>query len=332
MNANLLCRLQSSQKTTKVPDTPSISSICQDTRLTHCAEQLQVGTIAVRAELPSDSSHITDQQIQDALWHYYYDIQKSVGYLVNTYMAKPKKENKKTAAKKSGGFCLSFGKVEESKRGAEGWMAEPATCSKPFSVVDFFKDMPWLNIPLERQAIFVEPLYPRGGLLGGSSDGAPKMSKLQALAAARKKKAQEQNSGNSGVEKPMSELSLNGSSKEGDTMETAPKTSRGFPLRKRKDSNPHEKSPQAPSPKKDTEKADPDTQMDIAPVDQAEPSAFASTMFSSPLPSAPSANLFTLPYTATGAASTDPFAGPSPDDVVIAAQSKGPTLSGTSKK
>lgn len=252
---------------------------------------------------------------------------------MNTYMAKPKKENKKTVSKKTGGLCVSSAEFgEDLKRGAEGWMAEPATCKKPFSFADFFKDMPWLNIPIERQTIFVEPLYPRGGLLGGSSDGAPKMSKLQALAAARKKKAQEQKSGSSGVDKPMSELSINGASKEEDITETAPKPSREFPLRKRKDSNPHEKPSKAPSPKKDVERVDPDTQMDIAPVDQAEPSAFASTMFSSPMPSAPSANLFTLPYTATATTATDPFAGPSPDDVVIAAQSKGPTLPGKSKK
>lgn len=55
---------------------------------------MRVGTIAVRAELPTTASHITDKQIQEALWHYYYDIEKSVGYLVNTYVAKPKKEKK----------------------------------------------------------------------------------------------------------------------------------------------------------------------------------------------------------------------------------------------
>jgi elongation factor 1 alpha-like protein len=48
-------------------------------------------------------------QIQDALWHYYYDVQKSVGYLVNSYVAKAKKENKKAVAKKTGRFCVSFG-------------------------------------------------------------------------------------------------------------------------------------------------------------------------------------------------------------------------------
>lgn len=58
-----------------------------------------------------------------------------------------------------------------------------------FSAAEFFRDSPWLNIPSHRKAdILVEPLYPRLGLLGGASEGSGKVSKLAALAAARKKK------------------------------------------------------------------------------------------------------------------------------------------------
>lgn len=64
-------------------------------------------------------------------------------------------------------------------------------CSVHFSAADFFRDTPWLNIPHHRRAdILVEPLYPRLGLLGGSAQEG-KMSKLAALAAARKKKTSE---------------------------------------------------------------------------------------------------------------------------------------------
>lgn len=65
--------------------------------------------------------------------------------------------------------------------------------SSASSACDFFKDSPWLDIPKERRGeILIEPLYPRGGLLGGSSlQGTGKISKLAALAAARKKKDQE---------------------------------------------------------------------------------------------------------------------------------------------
>ena len=55
-----------------------------------------------------DAGHITEKQIHEALWHYYYDIEKTVGYLLATYVTKPKeKEQKKAAAGKkvTGGSC-----------------------------------------------------------------------------------------------------------------------------------------------------------------------------------------------------------------------------------
>jgi hypothetical protein len=68
----------------------------------------------------------------------------------------------------------------------------PAPSSPPvahFSAADFFRDCPWLNVPSERNIdIKVEPLYPRLGLLGGAPEAGGKVSKLAALAAARKKK------------------------------------------------------------------------------------------------------------------------------------------------
>lgn len=61
--------------------------------------------------------------------------------------------------------------------------------SAHFSAADFFRDCPWLNIPSHRRAdILIEPLYPRLGLLGGAPENGGKLSKLAALAAARKKK------------------------------------------------------------------------------------------------------------------------------------------------
>jgi elongation factor 1 alpha-like protein len=233
-------------------------------------------------------------------------------------------------------FANRFKAIAEGDVGLEA-----EACLKPFSFADFFKDTPWLNIPADRQAIFIPPLYPRVGLLGGSSDGAPKVSKLQALAAARKKKAQEQKSSYiTGVEKPMAGLNINDDSQAGNgpsSNESAPAqkpTSRGFPLRKRKDSNPHEKTAKAPPTEWEPEQNIPES-FDIEPLDQATPSAFASTMFSNPSQPPTSqhpSSIFTLPYSATTAQiTTDPFAGPSPDDVVIAAQSKGSTNSASSK-
>lgn len=215
-------------------------------------------------------------------------------------------------------------------------------CATPFSASEFFKDMPWLNVSHERQATFIPPEYPKGGLLGGSSNDAPKMSKLQALAAARKKKAQEQKGAALEVEKPMANLSLGPVEEQKPdaavkrTAESAdgltPKQ-RGFPLRKRKDSNPHEKvSKQQPS-SRDVVVSE-NSRLDASSVYQAPPSAFASTMFQTaePRPGPPLDNKFTMPYISNPIAMpANPFAGPSPDDVVMAAQSKGSTHSAKSK-
>ena len=197
---------------------------------------------------------------------------------------------------------------------------------------EFFQDMPWLHTPLHRHANFIAPLQPAGGLLGGSGEGVPKMSKLQALAAARKKKAQEQKSEDVGVEKPMAELKINGSSAQSTSDEAVPsKPARGFPIRKRKDSNPHEKLLKAPPPEREPEPSTPGS--DIVAEDQAEPSAFASTMFGrASSPAKKPSSIFTMPYNVASTAVTkDPFAGPSPDDVVIAAQSQSKGVNSSAK-
>ncbi|EKG11506.1 HR1 repeat rho-binding protein [Macrophomina phaseolina MS6] len=55
-------------------------------------EQLRQGTIKVREELGSEYSNVSNKQIEEALWNYFYDVAKSVSYLKNTYKpAQPKK-------------------------------------------------------------------------------------------------------------------------------------------------------------------------------------------------------------------------------------------------
>ena len=44
---------------------------------------MRAGTIKVREELGSSFS-VTDAQIQEALWNYYYDVGKSVTFLKST--------------------------------------------------------------------------------------------------------------------------------------------------------------------------------------------------------------------------------------------------------
>lgn len=64
-------------------------------------EKLASGTIAVRAVLPAEGGNITEKQIHDPLWHYYYDVEKTVRYLVRTYV-EPRKPVKKEGEGNSG--------------------------------------------------------------------------------------------------------------------------------------------------------------------------------------------------------------------------------------
>ncbi|KAN0120239.1 P-loop containing nucleoside triphosphate hydrolase protein [Hyaloscypha variabilis] len=61
-------------------------------------EQMRLGTIAVREVLPEASSGVTDEEIHESLWHYYYDVEKSVAYLASKHA--PKKVVKKENVKK----------------------------------------------------------------------------------------------------------------------------------------------------------------------------------------------------------------------------------------
>ncbi|CRG84110.1 HBS1-like protein [Talaromyces islandicus] len=142
-------------------------------------EQLEAYTNEVLNELRSGQPPVTAsrEEVQEALWHYYNDVPKSVNYLRGKKVKEIQKETAPTAKPKIGGVYP----VD---------ITQHSSCPAPFSAAEFFRDAPWLNVPLGRKAdIIVEPLYPRLGLLGGAPEG--KMSKLAALAAARKKKDNE---------------------------------------------------------------------------------------------------------------------------------------------
>lgn len=193
-----------------------------------------------------------------------------------------------------------------------------------------------MNTPVERHAVLIPPPQPKGGLLGGSSE-PPKMSKLQALAAARKKKAQEQKESTvEGIQAPMDKLAI--TSLDGVKEATSqasippPAPSSSYAERKRKNLEPH---PPTPQPSESVSQDIPTTQDNPPPTNmlsqpeivRASPSAFANTMFGH-YNSRPTSIPLALPYLQSAIQnSTDAFAGPSPDDVVIAAQSKGSALS-----
>jgi elongation factor 1 alpha-like protein len=50
-------------------------------------EQMRLGTISVREALGPAEAGVSDAQIHDALWHYYYDVGKSVSYLKNKLLS-----------------------------------------------------------------------------------------------------------------------------------------------------------------------------------------------------------------------------------------------------
>lgn len=81
-------------------------------------EQMRQGTIQVKAALASSIS-VSDAEIQEALWHYYYDIDKSVTYLKNKHAPAPVKaatqENKPKQVSRFDQAANSAAKVEEKK-------------------------------------------------------------------------------------------------------------------------------------------------------------------------------------------------------------------------
>ena len=209
---------------------------------------------------------------------------------------------------------------------------------EPITPRSFFADSPWLNVPVHRQAhISVEPLHPWGGLLGGSSKEVPKTSKLAALAAARKKKASDSLTSNpKPSNNPVALLDRLGKSriKEDDSLDVSVKNvavdARHTPsilrLRKqppRKDIQEPvpEELPESPEPSSPAEKPQDDYQLA-----RATPSSFATTMLGPDRADTPPSALkaYYNPFQLScdmSEANSNPFAGPSPDDIVSNAQS-----------
>ncbi|KAL7269851.1 hypothetical protein RUND412_007465 [Rhizina undulata] len=170
---------------------------------------LAEGLKTAREILGSDIKGLTDDVIKESLWYYYFDVAKTINYLLNKY-TKPAPAPKKKAEKKPESKVeKKVEKKDEVKKkdlvsvvsdiGQGPWNVFAASSAFPYSGLSlqtkpktatelgFFLDAPWGNIPEYRRAtILVEPIYPRGGLLGGAP---PKTSKLAALAKARKEKA-----------------------------------------------------------------------------------------------------------------------------------------------
>ncbi|KAF2847429.1 hypothetical protein T440DRAFT_403332 [Plenodomus tracheiphilus IPT5] len=196
---------------------------------------------------------------------------------------------------------------------------------------DFFWDVPWGQVPSHRLGTITANVPScRGGLLGGSS-------KLAALAAKRRKEREEAEAAASKTSSEsdaalamLDKLTVKSkagsvsSAHDGATEAERPSRVSRYPIRR------HSPSPQPPAPEEETL-----MQVDVPhqavtvdfPAQRASASIFATTLCgprqdTSPL--GPQLQNFEAPYVFYREYnSTKPFSGPSPDDVVKAAQAKG---------
>ncbi|WYZ37875.1 hypothetical protein EsH8_II_001381 [Colletotrichum jinshuiense] len=299
-------------------------------------EAMTQGTEAVQAILGPEASKVTQQQIHDALWHYYYDIEKTVSYLQKKFIAPPppKQEPKKA---KDDGFGL-WGLEGEATDGlmASSTLEYPISRVASLSPASYFHGIPWMNVPKHREAVFVPPSPLPGGLLGGGE--GPKLSKLQALAAARKKKTDVKKPDDKvdRAEKRMSTLAINESKdneRPGSSIlakrqklseDSASTSGLSTPV-----SQPQPKEPVSDPSGMDV---DPTNQSSSTNDEQAEddcfvvpstrPSAFAQTLFGPAQDTAAASQTYTLPYMDSSTFVPSAFSQPSPDDIVFAAQAK----------
>ena len=210
------------------------------------------------------------------------------------------------------------------------------------STSDFFRDAPWLNLPEDRKSeISCISLGPRGGLLGGSlagSNSRPK-SKLAALAAARKKENRKsQNEETAPSSKSLLESLAAGSTKsrypgpasiakpqEGEDLRRSPKKQSKGQSSRDSQGRPTPASPRptfSEGPEQSAVSQLGDLTIQAAPT--GPPSEFATAILGlehnrpcfNRTPAFPG-----LPFTIQDVADSKAFTGPSPDDVVLKAQS-----------
>jgi elongation factor 1 alpha-like protein len=300
-------------------------------------------TPVVRAELEEAGLQASDRDIEEALWHYYWDVGKSVAYLKNTRAPKQqqqppaKKEKAKTMSKfdeaaqrsaaKTGESSVSFAAVHGALHGQErianyprGGNTPPSTpfshtltslaehpIMPPTSAADWFRDVPWHNVPAEMHGLLApsQPEMPRPKLLGGSS-------KLAKLAEERRKKAAAAAEGpaitTNGALSSLDRLSRPKEVNENEDPAPKPEPKK-YPIRKKREPTPPPREPTPPPAPPEEEKPDL----------RASPSQFGWTLSTSP-PSTHAPPQMTLKDMVGSEVELDSFKGPSPDDVVIRAQ------------
>ncbi|KAE9576060.1 HBS1-like protein [Colletotrichum fructicola] len=288
------------------------------------------GTQFVRSSLGSDADKVTTQQIQDALWHYFYDIEKSVSYLKKKFIdPPPKQEPKKTKDDGMGLWSWDDEVLEDAVSDSHAGYPVPRIAS--LTAASYFHGISWMGIPQSRQAILTPPQPLPGGLLGGGE--GPKLSKLQALAAARKKKTDVKKDDDKvdRAEKRMSSLAI--------TEPSSKESGSGLLAKRQKLSGESTPQPSATSQLQTSSSDAPSgmdvdlaqetpagndelTQDDCFVVPSTRPSAFAQTLFGPSQDSADASQTYSMPYTTSSSFVPSAFTQPSPDDIVLAAQAK----------
>lgn len=233
-------------------------------------------------------------------------------------------------------------------------LSTSATSRQP-SYAHLFHDMPWLSIPKHRETVFIAPPQVMGGLLGGAG-AAPKSSKLQALAAARRKKTEEKKPDDqveAATQKIRAlDIATPAASFDDSTVaamqqrkrkqdDTSTSSDQSLPGSKRQPINADRPRPATntthqgiSSPSDEARPREDSMEQGLPEAPASEPSAFASVLFGAdPMThNRPRISHFPLPYLSFAPDSVaDAFSGPSPDDVVFAAQAKG-SIVGKAKK
>lgn len=320
-------------------------------------EAMDKATKEVCSALGVDVRKVTLEQVHDALWHYYFDVEKSLAYLKKTVVAPksappkatpkatPKAPVKKTAEGTSHSkfpSCLPAGASYQTNHGSARQF--PSLPRNSFPILEkprlpprfYFDDMPWFHIPRTHDTVFKAPLLPRGGLLGGGEGG---MTKLQKLAAARKKKMEEakEKENVSDAQSGISKITLS---------EKEPSKGRPTPIlpsakRQKIAEAGNLSSRPVVSQEMATHDGDlrqgqpgsttaipgeaPDNAEDhdeVVSMPKARPSEFARALFGDKK-KAPAQENYPVPYTLHPSYDASIFSKPSPDDVVFTAQSQG---------
>ncbi|KAK6442569.1 hypothetical protein LTR95_001192 [Oleoguttula sp. CCFEE 5521] len=260
-------------------------------------------TPVVRAELDEAGLQASDREIQDALWNYYWDVGKSVGYLRGL---RGEKVNGGGEAKKAK-MKSKFEEAEEERaRKAGGGL----NLGRPGS---WFRDVTWSHVPEAIVGDLIPSMGARSRMLGGSS-------KLAKLAEERKRKAEAAKV--AATASSLDHLTLDGTHErsKGRPPDTQPAAkTRKYPAR-RKESSPPPKLPE-PEPEQEVKEALPDL--------RAPPTAFGHTLSKS-YRNTDQRQTLQVHNILGSSTSPDAFSGPSPDDVVTRAQ--GASRSSTKSK